>query len=201
MAQVKKQEVRDALLEGAYRLFCRKGYSGTSMAEIAREAGVSASNIYVYFGSKLDVLYALYDPWLRHRLTTLEKELTRIENPRDRLRHLFTALWRDIPQEEDGFANNLMQALSTAGSDEGYSRDLLLWAEERVSAMIRTCLPPERAALVQRSYLAHVIFMAFDGFAMNTRLRGPSRRIQGVVDMMVDLLLGTPPPAASDAGD
>eukprot|EP00752_Nemacystus_decipiens_P000142 g142.t1 len=198
MAQVKKQEVRDALLGGAYALFCKKGYSRTSVADIAREAGVSASNVYVYYGSKLELLYALYDPWLRGKLTELERELARIDDPRARLRRLFERLWRDIPQEDDGFANNLMQALSTAGEDEGYSRDLLRWAEDRVSDMMRDCLPPERRRLVDHSYLAHVLFMAFDGFAMNAALRGPSRRIEGVIDTTVDLLLGAPAPTTGD---
>ena len=71
MAQVKKPEVEAAILEGAYDLFLRKGYSATSLAEIAASASISTSNIYVYFPSKLKVLFALYDPWLRERVERL----------------------------------------------------------------------------------------------------------------------------------
>ncbi|MCG8354287.1 MAG: TetR/AcrR family transcriptional regulator [Kiloniellales bacterium] len=193
MAQVKKQEVENAILDAAYGLFREKGYNSTSVAEIAQAAGVSPSNIYVYFCSKLEILYAIYDPWLRERLTALERELEAIGEPEERLRHVFRTLWHSIPAENNGFANNLMQALSSASNDEGYSRELLLWAENRISAMIRSSLPSKRRQLADESLLAHVIFMAFDGFVMNHGFHGPSRRIEAIIELMVSLLLGKLP--------
>jgi len=193
VAQVKKQEVREAILFGAHTLFQQKGYTSTSVAEIAQAAGVSPSNIYVYFDSKFAILYAVYVPWLRARFLRLEEDLAPIEDHEVRLRFILRTVWHDIPSEDNGFANNLMQALSTATSEEGYSRDLLRWVEDRLSAMIRDCLPPARAALTDQALLAHVIFMAFDGFAMNHRLRGPSPRIDAIIDLMISLLLDRQP--------
>ena len=45
-----------AILEAAVRLFSRHGYDGVSMRSVAREAGVSKSNIYHHFESK-EALY------------------------------------------------------------------------------------------------------------------------------------------------
>lgn len=190
MAQVKKQEVRDAILASADGLFRDKSYVDTTMAEIGRAAGVSASNIYVYFGSKLEILYAICEPWLRARITRMDRELARLEDPEARLRLIFRTLWLDVPGEDNGFANNLMQALSTAKPSDTYSRELLLWSEEQLTRLIRESLPPERAALIDGTFLAHIIFMAFDGFAINYKLKGPSERIDGIVELMVALLLG-----------
>lgn len=192
MAQVKKKEVYDAVVSSAYALFRDKGYNNTTVAEIARLAGVSTSNVYVYFSSKLQILYAIYDPWLRGRIKTLARDVERLDDPEDRLRFIFCTLWLDIPAENNGFANNLMQALSSAEPEDTYSRDLLLWAEEELTRLIRDSLPADRVALVDGTHLAHVIFMAFDGFAVNYRLKGPSERIDGIVDLMLALLLGVP---------
>lgn len=189
MAQVKKETVREAILESAFTLFRENGYSDTSMAQIAREAGVSPANIYVYFESKLELLFQIYAPWLQDRMARLEAEAAAVEDPKEKLRLILRTLWVDIPTEENSFANNLMQAISTARPDEGYKRDLLRRVEEQVSQMIRGTLPPERAGLAERGYLAHVLFMAFDGFAMNVKLRGPSERIDGIIEVMVTLLL------------
>jgi len=68
MVQRKKPEVREAILAAAFRLFARRGYAATMVADIAREAGVSPGNVYIYFRSKLEILYAIYDPWLRARI-------------------------------------------------------------------------------------------------------------------------------------
>src|SRR3972149_4904046 len=167
MAQVKKQTVRDPILKSAFRLFSRQGYQGTTLSQIAAGAGVSTANVYVYFASKLEVLYAIYDPWLRNRLTRLGKQLQRVRDPRRQLRMLLVAMWREIPAERNGFANNVMQAASTATPDEGYNPKLLRWVEEKLAAMIRDALPPGRRDVLASIGFAHIVMMGFDGFGLN----------------------------------
>ncbi|MEO6270207.1 MAG: TetR/AcrR family transcriptional regulator, partial [Lautropia sp.] len=110
MVQRRKEGVRDAILEAAFKLFSEQGYSETSIPAIARGAGISTANVYVYFDSKIDILFTLYAPWLDERLERLGRSLKRVTDPRIRLRKLLLALWRDLPRESNGFANNVMQA-------------------------------------------------------------------------------------------
>jgi len=46
------QHTRERILSKAHRLFTRRGYHGTSMRRIAREAGVSLGNLYNHFRGK-----------------------------------------------------------------------------------------------------------------------------------------------------
>jgi AcrR family transcriptional regulator len=170
MVQHKKPEVRDAILDGAFRLFSRHGYAATTLAAIAKSAKVSPGNVYIYFGSKLEILFAIYDPWLRARIERLEQELAPIRNPRKRLKYLLGALWRDIPAEENGFLNNIMQAVTVTDPSEGYRSTLVQWLEERVAALVIETLPPDRRARWRKARLAHVLIMAFDGFAIYRHL-------------------------------
>ncbi|MEX0923155.1 MAG: TetR/AcrR family transcriptional regulator [Rhodovibrionaceae bacterium] len=181
-------------MSAAFALFRNRGYSETSMAQIAKKAGVSPANIYVYFESKLELLFQIYSPWLQERLQRLEEEVSSLDDPETRLRLILRTLWEDIPAEENGFANNLMQALSTAQPGEGYKRDLLMQLEDQVSRMIQESLPAARADLAEEGRLAHILFMAFDGFAMNFKLRGASERIDELIDLMIALLLGRSAP-------
>lgn len=183
MAQIKKEGVRDAILEAAFRLFSEKGYVDTSIPAIAREAGISTANVYVYFKSKVEVLYTLYEPWLTQRLDKLEHALERIADPHERFQRLLTALWRDLPRESNGFANNVMQALSTTSGEE-YDPHLRELFQARVARWIESCMPiPDGDA----GRLAGVLLMAFDGFAMNAHLgRGvtcgvPTLRLLGAM--------------------
>jgi len=43
---------REKILDAAIRLFSRRGYRGTSVADIAKEAGVAKSAVFWYFGTK-----------------------------------------------------------------------------------------------------------------------------------------------------
>ena len=52
---------RHDIIDGARRVFFRKGFDGASMDEIARAASVSKATIYVYFESKADLFRALVE--------------------------------------------------------------------------------------------------------------------------------------------
>ncbi|MDM0025285.1 TetR/AcrR family transcriptional regulator [Variovorax saccharolyticus] len=166
MVQRKKEGVRDAILEAAFRLFSEQGYSETSIPGIAREAGMSTANVYVYFQSKIDILFQLYSPWLLGRLDKLERAQRRIADPQERLRKLLLTLWRDLPRENNGFTNNVMQAVSTSGNGD-YSPALRQLFQSRVAGWIRECLA---TSAEESDMLASLALMAFDGFAMNVRL-------------------------------
>jgi len=52
---------RRAILEAACDVFARKGSAAATMQEIAREAGLSAGAIYLYYPSKADLVRAVCD--------------------------------------------------------------------------------------------------------------------------------------------
>lgn len=168
MAQTKKDEVRRAILDAAYAVFEKHGYTKTNVSQIAKMAGVSPANVYVYFQSKLDILFAIYDPWLTKQFDALERALGRISDPAQQLNKILTTLWRDIPLANNGFANNMMQALSTTTASEGYRPTLRLAMEARLTKLLEQCLP--NIEHTRLSELANILFMAFDGYILNFHL-------------------------------
>jgi TetR/AcrR family transcriptional regulator len=70
----RKQREKEARLNSiessARRLFAKKGFSATSMAEIAEAAEISKGTLYLYFKSKEELYYSLLEPILEyhHRL-------------------------------------------------------------------------------------------------------------------------------------
>jgi AcrR family transcriptional regulator len=191
VAQVKKAEVREAILEAAFKLFCKRGFNDSTVNQIASEAGYATANVYSYFDSKLDILYQIYDPWLRERLEKTEAELEKIADPKVRLRRLICVLWREIPVEANGFANNIMQAFSGASSKEYYDLSLLRWAKAKVSKLILESLPESRRNSLDTATLAHLVFMAFDGFAMHAHLNQGVSCSDGMIDLFCDMILGS----------
>lgn len=63
-----REEKRSELIDAARRLFIDDGYEATSMAALARAAGVAANTIYWYFDDKDDVLIAVLDAVLADAL-------------------------------------------------------------------------------------------------------------------------------------
>ena len=66
--QQDREEKRAELLAEARRLFIEDGYEATSMAALAKAAGVAGNTIYWYFADKDDVLVAVLDAVLNDAL-------------------------------------------------------------------------------------------------------------------------------------
>jgi TetR/AcrR family transcriptional repressor of uid operon len=56
IAGVSPDKTRERLLDAAARVFELKGYEGATVAQIAREAGVSSGAIYAHYSTKADLL-------------------------------------------------------------------------------------------------------------------------------------------------
>ena len=64
----KGERTRLALIDAAYTLFVRQGFHGTSMRQIAREAGLALGGIYNHFGNKEEIFKAVvftYHPFVK----------------------------------------------------------------------------------------------------------------------------------------
>jgi AcrR family transcriptional regulator len=189
MAQRQKVEIREAIMNSAFRQFSKRGYTGATIPQIAAGAQVSTANFYVYFRSKLEVVFAIYEPWLRTQLEKLEEESDSIADPERRLRHILTVLWRDIPAMNNGFSTNIMQALSAATGDEGYESRAIRWAEGKIAGMLKRALVLAEAPPLASAHIAHGLFMAFDGFALNFHLNPWAACNEEIVDAFCGLLL------------
>jgi AcrR family transcriptional regulator len=74
-----------AILATASRLFAEKGYSQTTTAEIAREAGVAEGTLYHHFGSKDGIFITLFDETMEGYLAGIEALLARRASGRETL--------------------------------------------------------------------------------------------------------------------
>ncbi|PXY36956.1 hypothetical protein BA062_13205 [Prauserella flavalba] len=77
---------RELLLDAAEEVFRTLGYAGTTMAELAKAAGVTRPTVYAYFSSKDEVFRALADRVRREFLSLQEKPDA--ESPSDMVRQI-----------------------------------------------------------------------------------------------------------------
>lgn len=189
MAQTKKVEMRESIKVSALELFRDKGYLKTTMTEIARSAGTAVANIYVYFPSKMHLFYEIYTPIIISRMLKIGSDAQNIEDTEKRLRFIFLSIWRDFPAEDNGFANNFIQAIATAPPDIEKPHDILKWCEDYLHNLIKECLPNERQHLLEDTMISFLAWMAFDGFVINLG-KNEERDINKIVRHFTDMLMG-----------
>jgi AcrR family transcriptional regulator len=189
VVQVKKKELRQAILDSAFELFSERGYHSTTLQDIAEITGVGVSSLYSYFPSKLHLLYAVFEPWYKDAFAQLETRVLRLKSPRERLRAALLGLWRDIPIANIGLANSLMEALASADPTQKKPVPLLKWTEDRLTKLLTEALPANQIGQIDRDALSTLFIMAYDGFVINRRLND-LRDIERLSDAMCDVLLG-----------
>jgi len=59
----KRADRRESILDAALHCFVERGFHGTAIPRIARQAGIAAGTIYHYFDSKEALVNALYRKW------------------------------------------------------------------------------------------------------------------------------------------
>src|SRR4051812_34282863 len=86
---------REEIIAAARDLFCRKGYHGTSIPDIARAAGISTGLIYYIFPSKENILLACSEMAAIIHLNLFEQTST-IADPLERFDTIVRELYRSL---------------------------------------------------------------------------------------------------------
>jgi len=79
---------REAILRAAVKVFARKGYFNSKVADIAGEAGIADGTVYLYFKSKDEILHSVFNQAMEGFISEGSRELAGIERPEDKLRRI-----------------------------------------------------------------------------------------------------------------
>src|SRR6478609_5747714 len=112
--QAQARETQRAIVEAARRLFVARGYAGTTLEQIAQEAGVAVETIYATFGNKRAVLARL----VQVSVVGDEKDVPLLEREGPQaVRHE-----PDQRQQIDMFAHGILEIMERVGPVFGIMR-------------------------------------------------------------------------------
>jgi AcrR family transcriptional regulator len=149
-----KRDRREDILRASLHLFAEKGFHGTSMRDIAREADITEGLIYHYFASKRDLFRAIIE---EHSFLPLLRTLPDLAGQLD-LRALLIVLARgffDVLRQNTELVRLLLQEVQVFPEEKeaffadavGESiRELAQVLETRMNARARTQVDPQVAS-------------------------------------------------------
>ena len=161
---MRKGEVRrQAIVDAANALFCRKGYLETTVDDILAELGCSKGSFYHYFDSKLAVLQAICESRVQQSFEMYRQ--TRVTSTRDKLNALLYWAQPFRPEEEDW----LVMALRLRMRGEGLVMDGAMRQSQRTlfkpeMENLLMILNETGAAHIARPRLDDVVFEAYRAF-------------------------------------
>ena len=187
----------DEILRIAFDQFWRKGVRGTSLSDIARDAGVQRGSLYNAFGSKEALFLCAYERYAGDYLNALQKALG-AGTLRERLAAFFTLTIRNFRAGSPPRGCPTTRGLMELGSAEGEgldddARQAFADLITRITGLVQDALAagrklgefngaPEIAAL-------HIVTVT-RGLAVLERAYDDEAQLRKIAAHTVDLVLG-----------
>jgi AcrR family transcriptional regulator len=140
------EERRASILDAALRVWARHGFDGTSVAEVAREAGLTKGTLYLYFPSKQALLEATLR---RHSLRPdVEAGLERLRGQplANVVRGLVAVTWRGLEARREIVGVLLRELPNHPAEARRFLEHVLLPVNGLLAEYLTEALPPGRLA-------------------------------------------------------
>ena len=133
----KKTESRQKMLEVAKRLFIERGYSKTTMEDIADQAGFGVATLYIYFKTKEGVFAEM----ARNDMSELQKEgeLALEDLPEDPVEAIFRLL-NIYNRVYDYISSGVMNEFIVNAKSNGPVREAAVWVQKWQAEQIASAL-------------------------------------------------------------
>lgn len=186
-----KTDTRQDILDAAMARIKHYGYGKTTMAEIARDCGMSAGNIYRFFASKIDIAEAMARK-LNMEINATNAALVRgVGAAPEKLRRFFLSALNTTYEKLDGDAKILEVAEVLAHERPTFANEEL--AQERVylvQLLQQGIAEGDFAAMDNPNYIAEMIQSATMKYRypqLWTRLTLPKlqRELEGVLALLL----------------
>ena len=187
----------DTVLRIAFDQFWRKGVRGTSLSDIARDAGVQRGSLYNAFGSKEALFLSAYERYSADYLKSLQATLGS-GTLRKRLAAFFDVSIRNFSSGSPPRGCPTTRGLMELGSDEGEgldenARQAFADLIKRITALLQDMFSaarkqgefkgePEAAAL-------HIVTVT-RGLAVLERAFGDQTELRKIAAHTIDLVIG-----------
>lgn len=161
-----REDSQEKILTAAFNLMSAKGYNSTSIAQIAKEAGVSKGLMYNYFHSKEDLLKALIDRTLRDGEKIMEGVFS--DDPSETLENVFKWYFNELRNNlgEWKFISEIMLRADTFS----FVKDLVTIKLEEYTKLFSTLL--QELEFENPIEEAYVIGGLFDGIGFQCLVVG-----------------------------
>ena len=185
----KTGDKRDLILRAATKLFAR-GFFNAQVADVAREAGIAAGTVYLYFQSKDDLLISIFERTMLQGIEAGRQALAGVSDPVERLRRLARVHLERLGQDRDLAVVFQVELRQSTKFMERCSSTLL---QDYLHA-IRDAIADAQAAgrfrrEVSSTFAAKMLYGALDEMATNWILSRRRYVLAAQADEVVDLFV------------
>jgi AcrR family transcriptional regulator len=136
----RKGNSKKKLLQAACRLFCKEGIHATGIARIIEESGVSRRALYMHYGSKENLLKAVFEAEANMWFRWFDDDLAALKcPPRERILALFD-LMRNWFDSEHFYGCVFINAVAEHDKGNSWVQEIANAHREKINAKLRAMI-------------------------------------------------------------
>jgi AcrR family transcriptional regulator len=184
-----RQEIREAILTTARKLFARYGISRVTMNEIAREMRMGKSSLYHYYSGKEDLFQAVLEKEAQIFRSRIEAAVEEASSPAEKLRAYGINRMKSIKDLANVFVafrdDYLRHYAFIRRLREQYDR----YEVETVAGILRRGVADGAFSIASIELTAVAVATALKGFEYDWAISMTEEEIERNLDMLADLLV------------
>ena len=184
-----RRDRREDILNTSLKLFAEKGFHGTSMRDIAREAEITEGLIYHYFAGKRDLFKAIIE---EHSFLPLLRTLPELAGQLD-LRGLLLVLARgffDVLRQNTQLARLLLQEVQVFPEEkEAFFADAVGQSINELAEILAKRMNERASAQVDPQVAARIFFNALLAFFVEQEILGGKHLLPADEEAYIDHLV------------
>ncbi len=131
-----KNDKYHLILEAAVKVFARQGFYQSTVAQIAKEAGVADGTIYLYFKNKDDILVQFFSYRTRQVFDRFRAEVKKANNSLDKLRNLIRRHLTEFQRDRDMAVVYQVETHQNSRLAESQIREMSVMYQDLVSEIV-----------------------------------------------------------------
>ena len=180
---------RESILKAAQACFASRGYSDTSVNDIATASGLTKGGIYFHFASKDEIRLALLSEFAGQVLTAIQQIKEETQEPEARLRAVLTLLLNKLG-EEDGLLLSVSEAVIRHKSGIDEVRLYYQQVVDDIGAMITAGRADKTFQSTQDVELVvELLLTSISGLALHREMDRAGIHLCGQKNEMIDYLI------------
>ncbi len=126
------------ILEAAIKVFARQGFYQSTVAQIAREAGVADGTIYLYFKNKDDILVQFFNYRTKQVFDGFRAAVNEADNSLDKLRNLIHRHLMEFQRDRNMAVVYQVETHQSSRLAEAQIREMSQMYQDLVSEIVET---------------------------------------------------------------
>lgn len=135
-SRIEKNNKYHQILEAAVKVFARQGFHQSTVAQIAKEAGVADGTIYLYFKNKDDILVQFFNYRAKQVFESFREAVDGAETSANKLRNLVRSHLAEFQRDRDGAVVYQIETHQNSRLAEAQIREMSQMYRDLISEII-----------------------------------------------------------------